>query len=121
MHFVIELLMQENDNVIAYFKIAKQKWREILNQHIGDSEEALAKTLSLEQFWFENNCGGRWEGQEIMVICGITQFYSTDTGFGTDRPSALRVYNAFMKSHCSLEVKGEADKVAKSYYLLEEE
>ena len=121
MHSVIELLMQENADVTAYFKNAKQKWREIIDQHEGDSEEDLAKTLSLEQFWFENNCGGRWEGQEIMVICGITQFYSTNTGFGADRLSALRVYNAFMKSHCSLEVKGAADKVARSYYLLEEQ
>jgi len=56
-----------------------------------------------------------------MVISGITQFYSIEDGFGDRKHKALEVYNALMRSQCSLEVKGEADRIAKIYYLFEEE
>lgn len=119
MHSVINLLMSGNHNVVDYFELAKERWNE-LNQS-NYSVEDLAKKLSSEQFWFETNCGGRWEGQEVMVISGITQFYSLGEGFGDRKHKALDIYNAFMRSQCSLEVKGEADRIAKSYFLFEEE
>ena len=119
MHSVIQLLMTGDQRVITYFDLAKSKWSELLQPN--SSAEDLAKKLSSEQFWFETNCGGIWEGQEIMVISGITQFYSLAEGFGDKRLEALKIYNAFMRSQCSLEVKGEADRIAQIYYLLEEE
>ena len=119
MHFVIDMLMSGNKNIVTYFGVAKQRWEGLIQAH--SSVEDLARRLSSEQMWFETNCGGRWEGQEVMVISGITQFYSLEEGFGDRRNKALDIYNAFMKSQCSLEVKGEADKIAKSYFLFEEE
>ena len=119
MHFVINLLMSGDRNVATYFESAKNKWIELIQSN--SSVEDLARTLSSAQFWFETNCGGRWEGQEIMVISGITQFYSIEDGFGDRKHKALEVYNALMRSQCSLEVKGEADRIAKIYYLFEEE
>ena len=56
----------------------------------------------------------------IMVISGITQFYTTSCGFGDDKEKAQQVYKAFMMSYCSIEVKGVAEDVAKSYNLNEE-
>ncbi len=72
--------------------------------------------------WFETNCGGRYVGQEIMVISGIARFYSTMLGFeaNDDLDTARKIYRAIQKSYCSMEVKGHADTVAKSYGLLED-
>ena len=111
--------MSGDRNVATYFESAKHRWIELIQSN--SLVEDLARTLSSEQFWFETNCGGRWAGQEIMVISGIAQFYSLDEGFGGRRHKALDIYNAFMRSQCSLEVKGEADRIAKSYFLFEEE
>ena len=119
MHFVINLLMSGDRNAATYFELAKNRWANLIQS--SSSGEDLTRTLSSEQSWFEANCGGRWEGQEIMVISGITQFYSLDDGFGDRKHKALEVYNALMRSQCSLEVKGEADRIAKLYYLFDEE
>ena len=121
MHYTIELLIQGNKHVFDYYENAKRKWQEIMSDNpLADSDE-LSKILTYSQFWFEHNCGSRWIGQEIMVVTGISQFYTTDCGFdeNQNRAKALLVYEAFMKSYCSLEVKGVAEDVAKSYHLIE--
>ena len=117
MHYTTELLVQGDKNVLLYYNTALNRWRKILAEYASKSSEELAKELSSEQFWFEENCGSRWVGQEIMVITGITQFYTTERGFDENRHLALKIYRAFMQSYCSLEVKGVAEDVAKSYYL----
>lgn len=120
MHYTIEHLIDGDQEVITYFKNAKDHWLKILSENSGSNSDELAKVLSSEQFWFEENCGSRWVGQEIMVVTGISQFYSTARGFDDNREKAQLVYEAFMKSYCSIEVKGAAEDVAKSYYLIEE-
>lgn len=119
MHYTTELLIQGDKNILLYYSAALSRWREILAEYASKSSEELAKELSSQQFWFEENCGSRWAGQEIMVITGITQFYTTESGFDESKHLALKVYRAFMQSYCSLEVKGVAEDVAKSYCLNE--
>lgn len=119
MHYTTELLIQGDKNILRYYSAALDRWSEILAKYANKSSEELAKELSSQQFWFENHCGSRWVGQEIMVITGITQFYSTERGFDESRHLALKVYRAFIQSYCSLEVKGVAEDIAKSYYLNE--
>lgn len=121
MHYTTELLIQGDKDVLLYYERALQRWREILAEYGDKSLEGLAKKLSSEQYWFEENCGSRWVGQEIMVITGLTQYYTTERGFDENRSLALKIYNAFMQSYCSLEVKGVAEEVAKSYFLDEED
>ena len=121
MHYTIELLLKEDPYIIQYYHNAKKKWNEILKKNLDIDLDCLANILSSEQIWFEQNCGGRWIGQEIMVIVGITQFYSTKCGFeGENLDNAKAVYNAFSKSFCSLEVKAWADEIAANYDLLEQ-
>lgn len=117
MHYTTELLIQGDQNVLVYYSAALDRWERILAKYESKSSEELAKELSSEQFWFEQNCGSRWVGQEIMVITGITQFYTTEHGFDKNRDLAIKVYRAFMQSYCSLEVKGVAEDIAKRYYL----
>lgn len=120
MNYTIEHLIDGDENVLIFYKNAKERWDKILSENVDCSSDELAKVLSSEQFWFEQNCGSRWVGQEIMVITGIAQFYTTARGFDYNRDKALLVYEAFMKSYCSIEVKGAAEDVAKNYYLIEE-
>lgn len=117
MHYTTELLIQGDKNILRYYSAALERWSGILAKYANKSSEELAKELSSQQFWFENHCGSRWVGQEIMVITGITQFYTTELGFDESRHLALKVYRAFIQSYCSLEVKGVAEDIAKSYYL----
>lgn len=120
MNYTVEHLIAGDQEVLTYYQNAKNRWVKILSENSNANSDELAKVLSSEQFWFEHNCGSRWVGQEIMVVTGIAQFYSTARGFDDSREKALLIYEAFMKSYCSIEVKGAAEDVAKSYYLIEE-
>lgn len=120
MNYTIERLIDGDQNVFTFYKNAKERWNKILLGNANSNSDELAKVLSSEQFWFEENCGSRWVGQEIMVVTGIAQFYTTARGFDSNRDKALLIYEAFMKSYCSLEVKGVAEDVARNYYLIEE-
>lgn len=119
MHYTTELLVQGDRDVLLYYSNALSRWRDKLPEYAEMSLEQLAKELTIEQFWFEENCGSRWVGQEIMVVTGITQFYTTERGFDKDEQLALKIYRAFMQSFCSLEVKGVAEDIAKSYWLID--
>lgn len=119
MHYTIEMLVNGNSEILEFYRKAKHRWKKILNENQNANSNELSKVLTNEQLWFEYNCGTRWIGQEIMVVTGITQFYSTDSGFDERKDQALLVYNAFMNSYCSIEVKGAANSVAKNYYLIE--
>ena len=120
MHYTIELLIEGDKKVLSYYEKAKGRWRKILSENPDTTSDELSKILTNEQMWFEHHCGSRWVGQEIMVVTGISQFYTTTGGFDGNHDKALLVYEAFMKSYCSIEVKGAAEDVAKSYYLVEE-
>ncbi len=120
MHYTTELLINNDKNILGYYEKAKAEWKKIIQENEACSSDELAKILTRKQMWFEQNCGSRWVGQEIMVVTGITQFYSTNIGFDKQKEKALWVYKAFMKSYCSMEVKGIAEDIAKDYNLIEE-
>lgn len=62
---------------------------------------------------------GRWVGQEVMVVSGLAGLYTTATGFDGRLDRARLLYDAFQSSYCSIEVKSIAEKVARSYDLLD--
>lgn len=120
MHNTIAKLMSGDEQIVTHYSVARGMWREIMNKFPDINPSDLSKELTFKQLSFEHNCGGRWLGQEIMVVTGITQFYTISNGFGKNKEKAIRVYKAFLMSYCSIEVKGLAEDVAKSYYLNEE-
>ena len=92
MHYTIELLLRGDNQVVAYYVAALERWKEILASEDAASVETLATRLTSEQGWFETHCGGRWEGQEIMVFAGIGHLYDNRIGFegsGDYHPSSL--------------------------------
>ena len=120
MHYTVEHLVSGDENIVIHYRNAVAHWKEIWNQPEAKDVASLASLLSNEQSWFEHHCGGRWIGQEIMVVSGIGMLYTTKDGFGRDAVKARMLYDAFQQSYCSIEVKATARDVAVSYGLLEE-
>ena len=103
-----------------YYQEAVKRWKEIWSRPGSREIVRLATQLSSEQSWFEHKCGGRWVGQEIMVVSGFGLLYSTSEGFEDNLDRARLLYDAFQQSYCSIEVKSIAREVAESYGLLKE-
>ena len=149
MHYTLELLIKGNPDVVDYYREALAWWKTVIADNPTFDVERLSMVLTAEQAVFERKCGGRFVGQEIMVIVGIGQFYTTEHGWDqfpspvtridangkrirltrrgvpvgallSPREKAQRIYKGIMKSYCSVEVKGYADEVAQSYQLLED-
>jgi hypothetical protein len=119
MHYSLEMLVRGRGEVIGYYEAAASHWREIWSRQESGDLASFAKLLQSEQMWFERNCGGRWIGQEIMVVSGIVGLYTTANGFDSNLGRARLLYDAFLSSYCSIEVKSIAEEVARSYDLLD--
>jgi hypothetical protein len=120
MQYTVELLITGDQKIGEYYRLAVERWKEIWLREESKDILPLAVMLSDEEFWFEQNCGGRGVSQEIMVLSGIGMLYSTRTGFGDNRQQAQRLHSAFQRSFCSIEVKFRIQEAAKFYKLLDE-
>lgn len=118
MHNTIEMLIKGEKPVEEYYRRAMRLWQGLLKDDPSHAE--LAERIGSAQMAFERECGGRWEGQEVMAVVGIAQFYSTLDGFNDRAMKAKAVYDALLASNCSIEVHGHARRVAESYYLQDE-
>ncbi len=98
-------LINGDSFIIEYYQNAKSIWANIKSSDSFATVELLAKELSERQCQFENECGGRYLGQEIMATFGIGQFYTMELGFDADYEEVVKVYEAFNRSYCSVEVK----------------
>jgi hypothetical protein len=119
MHYSVELLVRGDPAIVEYYRTAAHHWQGIWAKEESRNFELLAKLLTAEQDWFERHCGGRWLGQEVMVVSGLAGLYTTAAGFNHNLERARRLYDAIQSSFCSVEVKSIAEEVAKSYDLLD--
>jgi|SRR6056297_2921274 len=117
MHLTIEKLINGDEEIIIYYQKSKEIWNNILDEIDINDVDKLAEQLTDKQLEFELNCGGQNLGQELMVVVGIAQFYSTDRGFENSLKKAKLVSEAFSISMCSLEVKYCAKEISRSYDL----
>lgn len=116
----LEKLIQGDTEIINSYQRVKAKWAEALEGFDWESADAIvnmAKLVSEWQIGMEHAAGDRWLGQEIMVIVGIGQFHSSETGFDTHKEKAQIVYKGFANSMCSIEVKSYAKKAGTLYGL----
>lgn len=120
MHRTVAKLMANDEPVGDYFAAAAAKWEELLVDIEDVSAADLAERVTNAQMWFEYNCGGRWDGQEVMVLTAFASIYDLGVGYDRDgrgKREAAKLAEAFARSMCSLEVKGAAREVAASYYI----
>ena len=115
MHYTLEKLLEGDEEVIGYYQTAKNKWGELLAENRDGSVSDWARWLTMEQHFFEQECGSRWVGQEIMVWSGFAALYTTTSGFDENWPLARKLAGAFERSMCSIEVKSTARRAAASY------
>jgi len=71
MNYTVELLVNGDPDLLEYYRLAVGRWREIWTRPESSTIISMATMLCDEQTWFEENCGGRWVGQEIMVVAGF--------------------------------------------------
>lgn len=116
MHYTIEALVQGSAEIPHLYKRAGEKWAEFFKTHEKASTAEWSKWISAQQIgFFEQHCGGRLLGQEVMAWSGFGSLYSTATGFDDKAPLARKLAEAFEKSSVSLEVKSHAEEAAASY------
>src|ERR1700722_7386276 len=119
MQYTIGLLVNGERDVLEYYRLAVDRWKQIWSRPESSDLVSLATMLSNEQMWFEQNCGSRRVGQEIMVLSGFGMLYTAQTGFDGQEEGARLLYDAFQRSFCDLEVKGIARDMAVFYGLLQ--
>ncbi len=95
MRQTIEALVTGNREIMGFYQRSIEHWQQILRETQPLDDSTLAGRLLSGQFLFEQSCGGKYLGQEIMVLTGVAQFYSTTDGFGENREKALIVLKAF--------------------------
>jgi len=114
----LEKLIQGDSKVLETYKFIKEKWDEILLDFDWDSENAVESMGQLVTNWqstMERIAGDKWLGREIMVIVGIGKFYYSEIGFDAHEKEVQIIYNGFLNSKCSVEVKMLTEKVGKLY------
>lgn len=118
----INKLLKGDSTIVEKYLTIKLKWDQILSQFDWNDDKSLEKLTRLvgdEQLTFEHLVDNRTLGQEIMVIVGICQFYDREVGFDKDFRKAKLLYNAFLSSYCSMEVKFITEEIGKMYRLEE--
>ncbi|MCF8449986.1 MAG: hypothetical protein K9G49_08980 [Taibaiella sp.] len=108
--FTIIDLINGKDVIIQYYKNAKEIWEEIINSDDFSSIDKLVKMLEFSQTRFENECGGKYLGREIMAFVGVGQFYNDLIGFDNNYDDVIKVRDAVSKSYCSIELKWYFDR-----------
>lgn len=106
----------EGRDIQPHYRGALEIWDEVL----GDKDpltESKVESASVSQMRFERECGGRFIGQEIMVISGVLYFYDEDAGFNGDRPLAEALLRNLYHSKMSTKVKFHVEDVAELFNL----
>jgi hypothetical protein len=120
MHYTVEMLVKGDPQLAEYYRRAVERWKQVWARPEAKDRFELATLLTDEQTWFEENCGSRALGQEIMVVAGFGMLYSISAGFNGNTERAQLLYDAFQMSLCSIEVKYISRKLAESYRLVGE-
>lgn len=120
----LEKLIQGDSSIVEAFQNVRTTWTNLLvdfDWNAANALDKMAELVSQNQLLFEYQAGERWLGQEIMVIVGIGQFYSSSAGFELNIKRAKLIKDAFLLSYCSIEVKGIAEDIANLYSLNDKE
>jgi hypothetical protein len=119
MRYSVEKLLHGQAEIVDYYRKAADRWQWIWSQPEVENLETFARFLREQEPWFENNCGGRWLAQEIMVVSGFAGLYHVPTGFEDNLERAKLLFDAFRISRCSIDARCITEEVAKSYHLFE--
>lgn len=117
MHYTIERLVQGDRAISDYWARAVDLWRVLREENKDSSLEDFGRKIHAAQSSFEQNCGGRWIGQEIMGWAAVAQFYQSADTFGDREDEAVRVVRAFRASWCSSEAKAWLNRAVADYDL----
>lgn len=104
-------LVNGKQEILEAYKEAATLWESIWNDHNSMDVDSLSKLLFMKQGEFEEACGGRQRGKEIMPWSGFAYLLEQKDSF--DKTETLA--EAFKNSNCSVEVIGNAKEAYKLF------
>ncbi|PEF30379.1 hypothetical protein CON39_11960 [Bacillus thuringiensis] len=113
----VTALLDGKEGILACYQEAKQIWEKIWADPKSETVEGLSDLIFFHQSTFEHSCGGRYLGQEVMVLSSFMMFYDIGAGFEGNEEKVERLKEAFNKAHVSFEIESMAQKFAKYLYL----
>jgi hypothetical protein len=117
LRLTLDALLAGTPDVPWYFKRARQRWEEILGSGQIDVP-LLAERLKDEQRFFEQECGGRYLGQEIMAWSALAYLFSAKEDSSPGQLARARaLVEAFTRSSCSWDAKTPMIQAAEFYGL----
>lgn len=120
MQRTLKKLMNNDSEILEYYQNANKFWEEIWNSQESENEKDLGKKISSYQYQFEEECGGRWIGQEIMAWSAYTYLLKTfDNDEDLFNKNLKKLNNAFKNSFLSTEIYIEIDHAKKGLYIEE--
>lgn len=118
MKYLLNQVKCKNHGIFAVYEEANKIWAECLSDYSDKKFKDLAQKLPTMQIKFEQlverNGGDRWDGQEVMVLSGLSYYMS---GTHEDSKLAESIAKAIQYSSCSIEVVGLAKRIAIALYI----
>jgi hypothetical protein len=117
---LIEKLLKGDTRVVSNFQKAVEFWRDFFITRRDLSDADLASEIGHAQSLFEDALQwDRYFAKSILPMSMLASLYDLDNGFGDNRALARRTLKAIDRSHVSIEVKGEAVRVAAMVFHLD--
>jgi len=113
MELTLLKLINNEEEILEYYKNAEKLWEKIWNSKESQNEKELADLITSYQFYFEDQCGGRDIGQEIMVWSGYAYLIKKTEAKPETNSELNKFINAFDKSHVSSEIYGDLKNLKK--------
>ena len=115
----IDLLIKGDSNVVECYRKAVDLWARIEKDSGFFKDNSLINGLDKYIEKFEQLCGNRLLGREIMGIVGVGRYCSERMTVNTpkNRQKAELIYLSLVRSDCSIEVQYAAKHVLKLYGL----
>jgi hypothetical protein len=115
--FTLTALTQGQSGIEESYRSAMKIWKEIIESDDFIEFDLLAIRIGVEQPRFMQGYTNKYLAKEIMAITGIMQFYNEYVGFDGTYLDAIKVKDAVLESHVSIEVKWFIKRIAAVYKL----
>ncbi|NUQ01149.1 MAG: hypothetical protein HUU35_14975 [Armatimonadetes bacterium] len=116
----LDYLSKGDPQIVEWWRAAIALWDDLLAGYEpweDEDQSQLARIFSDSQLAFEQRCGFREPGKEIMAWSFFARLYQVGAGLSANDALARAGLAAFQRSRCSGEIKMRAKKAAELFGL----